>query len=142
MMNIKKTWNREPILSESDQIYFDFSNSCDICNKNFSEKNGHHHWDTKIEYDNHGKVIKSNYVGALCSSCNLRITIKYGTLHILAHNGARFDSKFILDGYNKDDILKISLLSKQSGNFMSIKIHSKSGLKLYFFDSFNFQSSS
>ena len=141
----KKTWNREPILSESDQIHFDSSKSCDICNKNFSEKNKknrHHRWDAKIEYDSHGRVIKSNYVGALCSSCNLRITIKYGTLPILAHNGARFDSKFILDGYNKDEFLKISLLSKQSENFMSIKIHSKSGLKLHFFDSFNFQSSS
>ena len=34
----KKTWKREPILSESDQIHLDSSNSSNICNKNFSDK--------------------------------------------------------------------------------------------------------
>ena len=77
-----------------------------VCNINFSgERNGkkitkvrHHRWTEKVEYDTSRKLIKGNYVGALCSLCNFLISEKQQTLPCFAHNAGKYDIRYVIEG--------------------------------------------
>ena len=140
----KKTWNDKAELTLEETLRHERAEKCEFCSKEFVpglvKKIKHHRWDTKVEYDSKGHVLKSNYVATLCCFCNLRITLKYRYLPTFAHNGGKFDSKFLIDGFNNAKFRDIDILKKSGENFMSITMKPKNkkqyGMK--FLDSLNY----
>ena len=138
--------NCNPVLTHEDDISHASKTSCEVCNIPSGVdivKNRHHRWDQKLEYNEAGLLVKGNYVGALCTQCNMLISAKYCELPVIAHNSGRFDSKFIIDGFREEHFKSIELLHKTGENFLNIKIKSNKGkFSLCYIDSFNFLSSS
>ena len=105
----------------------------------------HHQHDAEVVIDNVTKeVIKSNYIGALCSRCNIRITMAIRKLPCFAHNATRYDNHFVLSGMTSD-FHEPSLISKSGENFLQMEINpvtdkSEITYGLRFINSFNFLS--
>ena len=89
------------------------------------------------------------YVAALCSPCNLRITLKLNYLKIYGHNATRYDNHLVLNGIT-DEFKVVNMIAKSGENFIKISIK-KQGRKyekkghdnwygLCFKDSLNFLS--
>ena len=136
----KKSFNRKPLLTVEEEQKHQDCTACEICNKKFGEKlikHRHHCWDVEVEMEG-SRVVKGNYLATLCPNCNMRISLKYSTFAVVAHNGGRFDSKFVLDGYERKKFTGIDITPKSGENFMSITMYSKKGFKLNFIDSLNF----
>ena len=104
---------------------YDLSTKCVICDCIFTDKTGkvkHHQWDAKVVKDAvTRKVTKCNYIGALCSQCNMNITTKLNKLPLFAHNAIHNDNHFVLFGIT-DDFTPPSLLSKAGENFLEIDV--------------------
>ena len=75
-----RTWDKFPKLSYDDELQYKGAKTCEICCVQFSKakpKNKHHQWSSsKMKWSKQSGWEESNYVAALCSPCNLRITIK------------------------------------------------------------------
>lgn len=145
MEDRSKEWNSTPYLTDLDLVKFDSSVSCELCKKKFTNsdrKVRHHDWNKEVVIRD-GIVEVGNFVAALCTKCNFVITEKKSYLPVIAHNGGKFDSKFVIDGYSPDFFRNISILPKTSENYLSIKMKAKnSQYGLIFMDSMNFLSSS
>ena len=110
-------------MTQEDKIKYNRATECEICSVQFSEsrtKNRHHKWD-KPGVNENGVVKTSNYLAAWCSFCYLNISLKYRQLPIFAHNGGRFDTKFVIDGYNNRSII-MDLRFMDSYNFFQYLI--------------------
>ena len=115
---------KKPLLTSSDKKHHRSQKNCEICRIKFtksSEKHAHHRWDATPVYEN-CKLIKGNYIAALCNRCNWRISITGKELPVFGHNGAKFDSKFIIRNLNADRYNVDSIIAKGGENFISLKI--------------------
>ena len=86
-----------------------------------SAKHAHHRWDAIPIYENQ-KLVKGNYLGALCNKCNWKISINGKELPVFAHNAGRFESKYILRNLNSDKYKVDSIIAKGGENFISLRI--------------------
>ena len=77
----------------------------------------HHQWSRKIIYDENKKHLNGNYIGALCSQCNFRISEKQRTLPCFGHNAGKYDIKFVIDGITDE---KTDVISKPGENYISV----------------------
>ena len=138
----KASWNDTPQLTRDDNIKFIAAKKCQICNVEFTnEKNKirHHSWHRRVEYNDEGEIIKGNYIGALCSPCNLQISCKDRTLPVIAHCGGRYDSKFFIDALNPKKHRVKQIIHKSGENFTSMNVTClESKVDLRFIDSYNF----
>ena len=107
--------NNPMIFTELDEIDFNNSNTCYICNNVFDEGN------FKCRDHNH---ITSKYLGASCASCNLRRKHP-SSLKIFVHNGSRYDFHFIVKALGKftEDINNIKVLPFNGENFRTISFN-------------------
>ena len=145
----KKKWNSEPVLTKSEVKDYLSKKKCMFCDAEFGSKNRfgtdvqkvrHHRWNTSVEYDNFKNVVKSNYIGAACQACNLRISLKRATLPVYAHNAGKYDHKFVLHGI-KDNLSSPNILARGGENIIQILVGERGGketYKLAFRDSINF----
>jgi hypothetical protein len=157
MQENKKLWNVKPILSNQDWKNFNAAKKCEICNSEFrsgKDKARHHNWNCEVVIDSiTKKVIKGNYLGALCFNCNSRISLKRDSLCVFAHNNSNYDSRYILQSLQHltDDVTKnqsrFTLLPKHGESLISIEIapvskKANTEFGIRFLDSFNFISES
>ena len=117
--------NDEPILTETDWANYRAADKCHHCNRVFNPekkvfKVRHHDWLADVTYGPNKKVIKGNYVAALCRGCNFRITEKRRTLTCIAHHGSLYDSRYILQGLTSKDDAQI--LAKPGEKYIQIKV--------------------
>ena len=125
-----KTWDRYPKLAECDIVSFNSTKSCEICGFTFSldkqDKQNrpvrHHRWDKKTyKLNSQGVYEPSNYIAALRSPYNLKISLKLNYMSVQAHNATRYDIYFILNAIN-DELTVVDMLSKSGENFIKISI--------------------
>ena len=64
------------------------------------------------------------YVAALCSPCNLRITLKLNYLKIYGHNATRYDNHLVLNGIT-DEFKVVNMIAKSGENLIKISIKNK-----------------
>ena len=92
------------------------STKCEVCECIYTKKKHfkvrYHEWDAKVVRDDVAKqVIKCNYIGALCSTCNINITMKLNKLPVFAHNATRYDNHFVLSDIT-DEFHELAMISK------------------------------
>ena len=76
---IKRKWFEKITISNDELQKFHLASKCEVCFnsfKNSHQKHKHHRWDEAPIYDKDNKLIKGNYIAALCATCNLQITLK------------------------------------------------------------------
>jgi hypothetical protein len=112
LLQTKQVMNFSP----DDEIDFKLSTECYLCGKLFDEST------MKCRDHSH---LNSSYLGAACTSCNLRRK-KQATLKIFMHNGSRYDMHFIVKAMAKfrDDITNINVLPYNGENFRMLRFNS------------------
>jgi hypothetical protein len=120
---------KNPInITKYDEIHFQNTNVCHICNKEIEKDNkvlDHDH----IFYNESG----SNYRGPACNSCNLNyITPKF--IPVLFHNFSNYDCHLLIKELMKNRDNLVTIIPKTDENYISVslKIHKK------YIDSYNF----
>ena len=76
---IRSKWFEKITISNDELQKFHLATKCEVCFnpfKNSHQKHKHHRWDEAPLYDKDNKLIKGNYIAALCATCNLQITLK------------------------------------------------------------------
>jgi len=133
-----------PCLTPAEQLEYDQAKFCCFCKEEFSIsniKNRHHSWTQTFIRDGR----RSNYIGAACTNCNVKITVKRRSLTIFSHNGSKFDHKFLLHMKGKDFHVS-NILAKGTEKLIRLEIQKvtreKKGKILVFLDSCLFLSSS
>ena len=129
---LEENWISHPVLTKEDEINFQNSTKCMVCDINFNTKKNekdivkvrHHRWSDNVEYDTDGNVQKGNYIGALCNSCNFMISEKQKTLPCFAHNGSNYDIRYVIDGVTNQST---KIISKSGEKFISVMITEKMG---------------
>ena len=153
MEQSKTKWNEEPILSEKYIIEHEKATVCMFCEENFNDekiKVRHHAWDIEVEYEKINGidiVKKSNYLGASCQGCNLKISLKRATLPVFTHNGSKYDHKFIIKGINAKKYDSPFIIAKDGEKMIQIQVSKLDKIngtryKMVFRDSFNFLNAS
>lgn len=148
MTEYEKTWNREYFLTEEEEKRHQEAKYCEVCQREFNSKTPkvrHHRWCKNPEYDSNNKLIVSNFLFTACQHCNLNISIRYRSLPVIGHYSAKYDSCFVIRGYNNDKFSDVNILSKSGETYMAITFKPKKGKSRYslrFIDSFNFLSHS
>ena len=120
----------KPILTKEQEKQFQLTKNCKFCNIEFSKlppnfKHRHHCHYTEPEFDtftsNLGmpiwEVVKGNYLGALCNSCNWKATSKRRTMNVLIHNLQCYDGPLLISGMLNskiEDLKNFSILPKGS----------------------------
>ena len=136
---------RKPVLTSEDSQKYKATNNCDQCHHLFDQKDHkrmrHHDW--KVEpVINVGRIVKGNFIGALCLRCNIQVTEKRQTLPCIAHNSSNYDVRFILDGNTNEHTT--SILSKTGDSYIKVDVNQKylnndkKLFRLRFMDSLNF----
>ena len=118
-------------LTAQDQILFDKQTRCMFCQVPFaslgSSSYKHRHHDhklapvTKTVIGKNGrtyeKVIKGNFLGASCNSCNWQVTSLRNSVVCLFHNGGQYDYPILLKEMVKDpEKLKHIKISPKGAN--------------------------
>ena len=89
--------------------------------KRISDSNMVHKGMTKTAHHLH-HVKEHNFIGSLCSKCNLSVQSRYQSVPIFCHNFSRFDHVFILKGICRLwKQTKLTTLSKSENNIMLIR---------------------
>ena len=128
MSAFQKEWNITPCLTKAEELEHAKASECMICGIKFSDKvlsNRHHSWDRQVELNLDGSVKVSNYIGALCTYCNLKITLKRDYMPTFAHNASNFDIKFIIDGASSDIFEEPVLCAKSAERYIQVKVKEK-----------------
>ena len=125
---VKTHFNKPMIMTLKDKLDFQKSNSCSICEKEYSDE------DKPVRDHCH---ITGKYRGSAHNSCNLKLRIDPEKLKIpvIFHNLKGYDSHFIIKKLGKNS--NISVIAQNFEKYISFKIDN-----LQFIDSFQFMSSS
>ena len=122
-----------PYLTKPNIKAFYSATHCGHCKGEFSRmpsKSKHKHHDHTIHpvYDDKGNIIKGNYLDALCSFCNLRVTSKRKHAICLFHNGSSYDVPQLMKGLtsNKENIKNIKILPKGPFSYYNVKFKNAS----------------
>ena len=123
MTEFTKSWDIIPCLTESEKIAHKNATHCKICEKEFTKEkpsHRHHSWTKKVICNPDGTIKNSNYLAALCSNCNMKITLKRNNMNTFAHNASGYDSKFILKGATDNFFAEPRILSKSAEKYIQI----------------------
>ena len=139
---IKKHFNKPLIMTSENELDFQNSTHCYICEKEYSdEDNFIMNKGKKIEIKNHPVRdhchITGKYRGSAHNCCNLQLRLDPDNLKILVifHNLKGYDSHFIIKTLGKN--FNINVIAQNFEKYISFTIDS-----LKFLDSFQFMSSS
>ena len=119
----------EPIqMSESDELYFNVTQTCHICEKEIAEDDA---FDNNFKVRDHSHLT-GKFLGPAHNTCNLKRTEKNKHTVLYAHNSSGFDTHLILSELPKhENVYKIKALPKNMEQFRCIEIN-----KLCLYDSF------
>ena len=125
---IKKHFNKPLIMTTENELDFQNSTTCYICEKEYSDK------DKPVRDHCH---ITGKYRGSAHNSCNLQLRFDTDKIKIpvIFHNLKGYDSHFIIKKLGK--IFNISVIAQNFEKYISLTIDA-----LKFIDSFQFMSSS
>ena len=101
-------------MNEEETIYFEISESCYICEQDFTEA------DPKVRDHDHSTGF---FVGAAHNSCNLKRK-RQNVLKIFMHNGAKYDFHIIVKSLANKKLKNIYILPYNMENFRVIKFNS------------------
>ena len=87
--DVLKNTNFDITMSNEDEILFQKTNKCWMCNCNFINEE-----EKKVRDHDHLKK-ENNFRGAACNECNLQANFKNFKLNIIAHNAKNYDAHFI-----------------------------------------------
>ena len=139
---IKKHFNKPLIMTRENELDFQNSNSCYICEKEYSDSDNFiMHKGKMIEIKNHPVRdhchITGKYRGSAHNCCNLQLRIDPEKLKIpvIFHNLKGYDSHFIIKKLGKNT--NINVIAQNFEKYISFTIDS-----LKFLDSFQFMSQS
>ena len=140
--NVKKHFNKPLIMTPEDELDFQNSIICHICEKEYSDSDNFiMHKGKMIEIKNHPVRdhchITGKYRGSAHNCCNLQLRIDPEKLKIpvIFHNLKGYDSHFIIKKLEKNT--NISVIANNFEKYISFTIDS-----LKFIDSFQFMGSS
>lgn len=126
------SFNNDREMTEDEEEEFHAATRCYLCGNDFDATHyirvRHHHH--RMYFDRAGNE-RSNYIGVICNKCNLNIKEKK-MLTMVAHNGARYDWKFLLRFMPEEFREELQVLAKNSETFYQIIV----GKKLRLIDSF------
>ena len=126
------TINNKMIITDEQQIEFDNSNQCYICNKEikFNDTKG-----CKVRDHNH---LTGEYRGCAHNVCNLNFNYKDFKIPIFFHNLKNYDAHLIIKNAHKfEKTTKINVIAQNSEKFITFGFN-----HIIFKDSFSFLSSS
>ena len=115
-------------MSSEDEERFQNTTHCQNCGREFNEKR------IRCRHHNHMSPT-SNYISALCNTCNFYASDRYGQLPIFAHN-ADYDLGLILK--QLEGKYKIDVITKNELHYLELKIENT----LVFRDSYRFMQDS
>jgi hypothetical protein len=101
-------------LSEEEQILFEISEKCYICEKEYTKD------DPKVRDHDH---LDGFFISAAHNSCNLKRRSQR-LLKIFMHNGSRYDFHFLVKALSKRDVKNLYVLPYNMENFRMIKFNS------------------
>lgn len=101
-------------LNEEEEIMYNISTSCYICNKDFSEE------DPKVRDHDHSDGF---FISAAHRSCNLKRS-RQNTLKIFMHNGSKYDFHFLVKSLAKKKLKNLYILPYNMEHFRMIKFNS------------------
>jgi len=124
--------------NEEDQISFQNSTNCWLCEKPFVQET--RNFITNLSYPSVKDLIKcrhhchltSKYIGATHSLCNLQLKYKNRAIPVISHNFKNYDSHLILSGINRE--INVDVIPSNSEHYVSVTFDNK----LKFIDSFQF----
>lgn len=122
LFEIEKTWLTAYLkqnvsmkeLTEEENVLFEISEKCYICEKDFSED------DPKVRDHDHADGF---FISAAHNSCNLKRK-NQRFLKIFMHNGSRYDFHFLVKALAKKDVKNLYVLPYNMENFRMIKFNS------------------
>ena len=139
---IKKHFNKPLIMTKENELDFQNSTRCHICEKEYSNRDNFiMHKGKMIKIKNHPVRdhchITGKYRGSAHNNCNLQLRIDPEKLKIpvIFHNLKGYDSHFIIKKLEKNT--NISVIANNFEKYITFKIDN-----LQFIDSFQFMSSS
>jgi len=139
---VKKHFNKPLIMTAEDELDFQNSTRCYICEKEYSDRDNYIIKKGKtIEIKNHPVRdhchITGKYRGSAHNCCNLQLRIDPEKLKIpiVFHNHKGYDSHFIIKKLEKNT--NISVIANNFEKYITFKIDN-----LQFIDSFEFMSQS
>ena len=143
MARIRSQHCNVPHLTDKDWSDYNSKSKCERCHVTFTSEGKslkHRHHDHAIHPTIDritGKVITGNYIGALCMSCNIRISNKRERVPCIFHN-LSYDMNVLLSGIiaitDKKRLARIRILPKSSSGYYNVKY----GKNISFIDSYSF----
>jgi hypothetical protein len=101
-------------LSEEEQILYELSEKCYICEKDYTAD------DPKVRDHDHSDGF---FISGAHNSCNLKRR-NQRFLKIFMHNGSRYDFHFLVKSLSKRDVKNLYVLPYNMENFRMIKFNS------------------
>lgn len=140
---------KKAFLLPEEELRFQRQKKCELCElvfKSSQSKHRHHEHTIFPIYNSKNELIKGNYVGALCATCNIQITLKRECMQVISHNGGAYDMKFVAMGLSGELFLPPNVLSKTSDTMFSIEVKfnidtsvtKKKNYGIKYIDSYNF----
>ena len=122
LLNQEKAWIIQKLnenikmkkLSEEEEIMYNLSQACYMCNKEFTLD------DVKVHDHDHSTGY---FISAAHNSCNLRRK-KQKNLKIFMHSGSRYDFHFIVKSLAKKEIKNLYILPYNMENFRMVRFNS------------------
>ena len=125
-------------MTDADEQNFRNATRCGRCSKKFVyskkkkfySKHRHHSHHIHPVYDstNNKKLIRGNYVEALCNFCNWKVTSKRKMASCVMHNASNYDLPMLMKGLTSDTerIRHITVLPKGVSGYVNVKYRNAS----------------
>ena len=122
MRNYRKKLESKVTMTPEEEQEFLETKNCFVCQKHITDndKHRHHNHSKRTLRGKNGEVLQSNFVGACCFECNIKISNKKSRLSVWAHNGMHYDNHFVINDIPKG--YKASFLLKSEQQFLEIRI--------------------
>ena len=120
-------------LTDADEQNFRNATHCGRCSKRFvyskkkkfysKHRHHSHHIHPVFDSTNNKKLIKGNYIEALCNFCNWKVTSKRKMASCVMHNASNYDLPMLMKGLTSDTerIKDVEVLPKGISGYVNVK---------------------